>query len=89
MKVIDFNKVTRKIRGSKFDDGYIVEQIVNDVCRLGFRTATKYLLNFSPSKLGQLGLYGLRKLAQIRRDNPEEFQRLIEYLPEEETDRII
>jgi len=89
MRVIDFNKVNQKLRGSEFDDGYIIEQVVNDVCRLGFQTATKYLLEFSPSKLGQLGLTGLRKLAKIKRDNPKKFWELIEFFPEEEADRII
>lgn|GEM_PF-2944213 len=88
-KVIDFNKVVEKLRGSEFDDGLIVYQIVNDVERLGWETATQYLMNFSPSKLGKLNLLGLRKLAQIRRDHPEKFKELIVYLPPWEAERII
>ena len=88
-KVIDFNKVAEKLKGSQFDDGVIVYQIVNDVERLGWETATQYLMNFSPSKLGKLNLLGLRKLAQIRRDHPEKFKELIVYLPPWEAERII
>jgi len=89
VKVIDFNKVIKRIKGTEFDDGRIIYQIVNDVMRLGWRDATHYLLNFSPSKLGELNLLGLRKLAQIRRDYPENFRNLIVYLPPEEAERII
>ncbi|HDN18071.1 MAG TPA: hypothetical protein ENF41_03320 [Candidatus Bathyarchaeota archaeon] len=89
VKVIDFNKVIKRIKGTEFDDGRIIYQIVNDVMRLGWRDATHYLLNFSPSKLGELNLLGLRKLAQIRRDYPEKFRKLIVYLPPEEAERII
>ena len=89
VKVIDFNKVIKRIRGTEFDDGLICDQIANDVVRLGWRDATHYLLNFSPSKLGTLKLKGLRKLAQIRRDHPEKFRKLIVYLPPEMAERII
>ena len=89
VRVIDFNKVIKRIRGTEFDDGLICEQIANDVVRLGWRDATHYLLNFSPSKLGTLRLKGLRKLAQIRRDHPEKFKELIVYLPPEMAERII
>ena len=74
---IDFGKVVKRIEGSKFDDGYIVSQILYDVERIGEERATQYLFSFSPSKLGQLGYLGLRKLAVIKRDEPEEFERLI------------
>ena len=88
-KVINFNEVIRGLKGSEFDDGYIIGQIVNDVDRLGWETATHYLMNYSPSKLGNLGLLGLRKLAQIRRDHPEKFKELLAYLSPIEAERII
>ena len=87
-KVIDFNKVIRRLKGSKYDDGLIIYQLVDDVERLGWETATRYL-DFSPSKLGRLRLLGLRKLAQIKRDDPEFFKKLVVYLPPWEADRII
>jgi len=76
-KVINFNEVIRRIQGSEFDDGYIIQQIVSDIERVGWETATEYLMSFSPSKLGRLGLLGLRKLAQIKRDHPEQFRRIV------------
>ena len=77
MKVVDFESVIQKIEGTEFDDGYIVRQILYDVERLGEEKATHYLFTMSPSKLGRLGFLGLRKLAQIKRDYPEKFERLL------------
>ena len=87
--MIDFNEVIRRIEGTQFDDGYVTQQIADDVERLGWRVATQYLLNFSPSKLGTLRLKGLRKLAQIKRDKPEQFEKIIVFLPPEEAKDII
>ncbi|OYT30460.1 MAG: hypothetical protein B6U95_00005 [Thermofilum sp. ex4484_82] len=72
-----FQEIISQIQGSKFDDGYIIHQIVQDVKKLGEKTALHYVLNFSPSKLGKLGFLGLRKLAIIRRDHPSEFEKIL------------
>jgi len=71
--------IIRKIRGSQFDDGYIIEQIASDVSRIGSdELAIHYVENFSPSKLGRMGFIGFRKLAQIRRDHPEIWRKWME-----------
>ena len=77
MKTIDFEKVVKRLRGSKYDDGYIIDQVISDLQQLTPEQATRYVLEFSPSKLGRLGYLGLRKLAIIRRDDPEFFRYLI------------
>ena len=75
--MVDFEKIIRRIQGTEFDDGYIIHQIRYDVERLGEARATRYLFDFSPSKLGRLGYLGLRKLAIIKRDYPEKFEKLL------------
>lgn len=70
------DEIISKIRGSKWDDGYIIEQIKHDFDLLGEDIAMHYAKNFSPSKLGRMGYLGLRKLAIIRRDDPEFFKEL-------------
>jgi len=74
---IDFLAVAKALEGTKYDDGLVVQQILSDVEKIGAEKATQYVLRFSPSKLGRLGLLGLRKLAIIKRDNPEDFKKII------------
>jgi len=66
-----FESIIGIIRGSKWDDGYIINQILSDVLALGENTAWQYVNKLSPSKLGKMGYLGLRKLAIIKRDDPE------------------
>lgn len=66
-----FERIIKRIKGSKWDDGYVIDQIQHDIKQLGEEVAWQYVQRFSPSKLGQLGYLGLRKLAIIKRDDPE------------------
>jgi len=57
-------------------------QVVKDVKSVGWEKAKYFVNNFSPSQLGKRDLIGLRRLAQIRRDRPEVFPKLMDALDE-------
>ena len=58
----------------QYDDGYLFNQVMADLDQLTLKQAEHYVQNFSPSKLGRLGFLGLRKLAMIKRDEPDNWK---------------
>ena len=75
---MNIEKVAEILMQNKLHDGYIEAQLKHDVERLGSEKAKYYVLSFSPSKLGRLGFLGLRKLAIVRRDHPDVFEKIKE-----------
>ena len=55
-------------------------QLANEIRELGIDTVIKMSEKYSPSKLGWMGFLGTRKLAQIRRDEPEKYRKIISEL---------
>jgi len=53
------------------------EKLATDILTLGW-DRVKYLANnFSPSQLGRMGHLGVRRLAQLKRDNPQKFRKVM------------
>ncbi|RLI80445.1 hypothetical protein DRP04_08140 [Archaeoglobales archaeon] len=57
-------------------------KLAYDVKRLGWEQVKYLASNFSPSQLGQMGYLGVRRLAQLRRDNEQKFQKVMKELEE-------
>lgn len=57
-------------------------KLAYDVNRIGFDRAKHLAEDFSPSQLGRMGFLGIRRLAQLRRDNPELFRKVMKELEE-------
>ena len=55
-------------------------QLANEIKELGLDSVLKMSEKFSPSQLGRMGYLGARKLAIIRRDNPETYKKIVEDL---------
>ena len=55
-------------------------QLANEILELGIDTVIKMSEKYSPSKLGWMGYLGTRKLAQIRRDEPEKYRKIVDEL---------
>ena len=56
------------------------KQIAHEINTLGFETAKQLAESYSPSQLGKMGYLGLRRLAQLKRDDPEKFKKVMEDL---------
>ena len=58
------------------------KKLAYDIYELGWQKV-KYLAdNFSPSQLGRMGYLGVRRLAQLRRDHPETYKKVMQELEE-------
>ena len=56
------------------------QKLICDIQRLGWERV-KYLANkFSPSQLGRMGYLGVRRLSQLKRDEPAKFQKVMKEL---------
>ena len=58
------------------------KRLAYDVKRLGWDTVKFLAMHYSPSQLGRMGFLGVRRLAQLRRDNPQLFETIVKELEE-------
>jgi len=57
-------------------------KLAYDIVTLGWDTVKYLANNYSPSQLGRMGYLGVRRLAQLKRDNPQVFQKVMQELEE-------
>jgi len=57
------------------------QRLASDIQRYG-RDILKLAYKLSPSQLGNMGLLGVRRLAQLRRDDPKKFEKVMKELEE-------
>jgi hypothetical protein len=58
-----------------------LQRLASDIQRYG-RDILKLAYKLSPSQLGTMGLLGVRRLAQLRRDDPKKFEKVMKELEE-------
>jgi len=71
-----WRKVLERIEKSGYNDGYIIDQIKEDLEKISGKKAREYVEKYSPKKLSRLGYPGLRKIALIRKKHPLEFRKI-------------
>jgi hypothetical protein len=51
-------------------------KLASDITRYG-KEVLKLAYTMSPSQLGKMGLLGIRRLSQLKRDDPEKFKKVM------------
>jgi hypothetical protein len=69
------------MRNDFLPSSVVHKRLMSDIERYG-KDVLKLAYNLSPSQLGRMGLLGVRRLAQLRRDNPQRFEKVMKELKE-------
>lgn len=83
-----YGELVEKILKVFTDNSYLPsstthEKLAYDIQRFGWERVKLLSATLTPSQLGRMKLLGARRLAQLKRDDPEKFVRVINELDRE------